>query len=210
MKRHPTQPDRPLHYFEDPQRRESLLVEDVARHHWPFVGQVLGLPFQRQSLFTHLPKALYQKDGDVDIAVWNDPRTEKELLIAIEVKTLHLRRDGELKSQKPLKHEKQLLQLQEEGWDYVWLFDFIVTEPEAGWFHSQSFDGFDKHSKHVAPGFGHAVFQINAVQGRPEADAGSLPQKVLAYPERIVLPSKREELLNVFRKHARTDLQTVA
>lgn len=186
-----------VHYFEDPQSRERKLTHDVVQYHWSQVAQAMGLNVPHQ-VFVELDKKLYGTIGDVDYAIWVQPNTSCECLIGIEVKTTYLQRDGTLKAQKKEKHQKQIQRLQQEGWDYIWLLDFIVTEPAHDWRHPQSFDGFHKYEKVAGPSIGHIVFQINSIMGRPESEAGSISQKVLAAAERQPSQASHNTLLSAF------------
>ncbi len=168
-----------MHYYEDPQSREKKLTRDFVDIHQSTLCQVLGLS-QGDKIVVELQKSRYGASGDVDIAVWKNPNSENERLIGIEVKSLFLEDGGKFKSEKLLKHNKQIKALVKEGWDCVYLFDFIVTKPASGWFHPQAFEGYDNYRKTVeGEKSGHVVFQINAVAGKPESMAGSISHKIL-------------------------------
>jgi hypothetical protein len=189
-----------MHYYEDPQKREQKLTLDIVQTYWRYVADILKLDHDCRILI-QMPKSMYAAKGDVDIAVWSHPNSESEALIAVEIKTMHLDKEGKLKSQKLNRHEKQLRNLEKDGWDYVWLFDFIVTEPVEGWWHPQAFDGYTKHKKIVGTEFyGHAVFQVNSVSGRSECEAGSISYQVLCQASELSRKPHRANLMRVFQK----------
>jgi hypothetical protein len=194
-----------MHYFEDAQNRERMLVEDLARYHWMDIQRILGIEHEHRFVI-HMDKRCYGAVGDVDIGIWVAPDTPDEQLIAIEVKTQFLCSDGLLRSQKREKHRKQLENLKRDGWDYVWLFDVIVTEPALDWWHPQAFDGFDQHARVVDDGYGHCRLQINAVHGRPESEAGSIGQERLKVPWRLPAVPARQKIVRAFRGRAMRDV----
>ncbi len=188
-----------MHYYEDPQSREKKLTRDFVYIHQSTLCQVLGLS-QGDKVVIELQKSRYGASGDVDIAVWKNSNSENEKLIGIKVKLLILEENGEFKSEKLLKHNKQIKALEKEGWDYVYLFDFIVTKPANGWFHPQAFEGYDSYRKTVESDmYGHVVFQINAVAGKPESKAGSICHKILQEAKAHEAKDGRLKIVEAFK-----------
>jgi hypothetical protein len=188
-----------MHYYEDPQSREKKLTRDFVYIHQSTLCQVLGLS-QGDKVVVEFQKSRYGASGDVDIAVWKNPNSENEKLIGIEVKSLFLEEVGEFKSEKLLKHNKQIKALEKEGWDYVYLFDFIVTKPASGWFHPQAFEGYDNYRKTVeSEKYGHVVFQINAIAGKPESMAGSISHKILQEAKAHKAKDGRLKIVEAFK-----------
>lgn len=189
-----------MHYYEDPQSREKKLTRDFVDIHQSTLCQVLGLG-KNDKVVVELQKSRYGANGDVDIAIWKNPRSENEKLIGIEVKSLFLEEDGEFKSEKLLKHNKQMKALEKEGWDYVYLFDFIVTKPATGWFHPQAFEGYDNYRKAVeSEKYGHVVFQINGVAWKPESMAGSISHKIIQEAKAIEAKDARLKIVEAFKR----------
>ena len=168
-----------MHYYEEHQKRETRLTNDIVSfHRWAIAG-VLGMG-PSDKIFVEFDKKSYGAKGDVDIVVWKNPGLEDESVMAVEVKVMFLNGEGSFKSKKALKHNKQIEALEKEGWDYVYFFDFIVVEPSESWFHGQAFEGFDKYDKTVKSKIcGHVVFQVNSVKHKPESFAGSISHKVI-------------------------------
>ena len=168
-----------MHYYEEHQERETKLTNDIVTFHRWAISDVLGVG-PTDKILVEFSKESYGANGDVDIVVWRNPGLKSESVIAVEVKVVFLNRDGNFKSKKEFKHNKQIGLLEKEGWDYVYFFDFIVVEPSDCWFHEQAFDGFEKYDKTVnSKVCGHVVFQINSVRHKPESMAGSISYKVL-------------------------------
>ena len=168
-----------MHYYEEHQERETQLTNDIVSFHQWAIKEVLAIG-PADKIFVEFDKKLYGAKGDVDIVVWRNPGLEGESVIAVEVKVMFLNGEGNFKSKKALKHNKQIEALEKEGWDYVYFFDFIVVEPSESWFHEQAFEGFDKYDKTVKSNIcGHVVFQINSVKHKPESLAGSISYKVI-------------------------------
>ena len=189
-----------MHYYEDLQNREKTLTRDFVSTHLRELYSVLDLKYG-DLVVVELQKHRYRKDGDVDIAVWKNPGSQNEEIIAIEVKVIFLDKDGSFKSEKLVKHNKQINALIKEGWDYVWFFDFIVNMPSQGWFHPQAFDGHDNYRKSVdAAACGHVVFQINSVAHKPESMAGSISKNELRVATKNAKQENREILLNALRE----------
>ena len=190
-----------MHYYKDNQDREHRLTHDVAAFHRWAISDVLTLS-RSDKLFCEFDKQKYGSNGDVDIAVWQNPGEESEVTIGVEVKVIHLNKNGEFKSEKKFKHNKQIDALIKDGWDYVFFFDFIVVEPSNSWFHEQAFDGFDKYSKEVKSDIcGHAVFQINSVAHKPESEAGSISSRLIKKPSRNINDLGREKVLAALRAY---------
>lgn len=184
----------PIHYFEDPQNRERKLTRDIAQIHLSTIALALELVGKGVPMF-EIPKQLYGAQGDVDLLIFYEPDSEKEALVACEIKTIHLTRSGELKSVKAKKSNKQLENLRRDGFDYIWLLEFIVTEPAGSWFHPQAGDAlFQETAKIANPSFGHAKFQIGAVAEKPESDAGSIGWKVVRPAVRQPVTDNRARL----------------
>jgi len=99
-----------MHYYEDRQSREKKLTRDFVDINQSILCQVLGLS-QGDKVVVELQKSRYGARGDVDIAVWKNPNSENEKLIGIEVKLLILEENGKFKSEKRLKHDKQIKNL---------------------------------------------------------------------------------------------------
>ncbi len=189
-----------MHYYEDPQFRERKLTRDFVDIHQGTLCQILGLHIG-DKIVVEFQKERYGASGDVDIAVWKNPNSKNEAFIGVEVKCLFLDEEGQLKSEKLLKHNKQIRALEKEGWDYAYFFDFIVTKPANGWFHPQAFEGHDNYRKTVeSKHYGHVVFQINAVVGKPESMAGSISPKVLQEAKKLELRSGRQQIREAFKK----------
>jgi len=82
----------------------------------------------------------------------------------------------------------------------VYLFDFIVTKPASGWFPLQPFEGFVNYRKTVeSEKYGHVVFQINAVAGKPESMGASIGH--IIYQEAKLLETKvsRHKIVEAFK-----------
>jgi len=190
-----------MHYYTDNQDREHRLTNDlVTVHRWAFDDVIELGPLDK--IICEFDKSLYGAEGDVDIAVWKNPGLEDEAIIGVEVKVMHLNKQGEFKSKKEYKHNKQIKALIKDGWDYVFFFDFIVVEPSVDWFHEQAFDGFDRYSKEVESGIcGHAVFQVNSVAHKPEAEAGSISKKLIKAASRNFNNSGRAAILKALREY---------
>ncbi|GBE00410.1 hypothetical protein BMS3Abin07_02461 [bacterium BMS3Abin07] len=190
-----------VHYYTDNQNREHRLTRDIVTFHRWAISDVLDLS-PRDKIICEFDKRRYGAEGDVDIAVWKNPGLENEATIGIEVKVIHLNKHGEFKSYKEFKHNKQIEALTNDGWDYVFFFDFIVVEPSVGWFHDQAFDGFDKYSKEVESVIcGHAVFQVNSVAHKPEAEAGSISTKLIKDASPNLNNPGRAEILRALREY---------
>jgi hypothetical protein len=168
-----------MHYCEEHQERETKLTNDIVSLHQWAIREVLAIG-PADKIFVEFDKKAYGAKGDVDIVVWRNPELEGESVIAVEVKVMFLNRDGNFKSKKAFRHNKQIEALEKEGWDYVYFFDFIVVEPSESWFHEQAFEGFEKYDKTVKSNIcGHIVFQVNSVKHKPESLAGSISHKVI-------------------------------
>lgn len=168
-----------MHYYKDPQNREKRLTRDFVGIHIGELCRALALSGD-DKIVVELQKERYGRRGEIDLAIWKNPGTAQENLIAVEIKVIVLEYDDSFSSEKWDKHNKQLNRCVEEGWDYVCFFDFIVTRPAAGWLHPQSFAGYDNYTKTVeAEICGHMVFQINSVAHKPESMAGSISWKKL-------------------------------
>lgn len=187
-----------MHYYEDPQSREKKLTRDFVDIHQSTLCQALGLS-QGDKVIVELQKSRYGANGDVDIAVWKNPNSANQKLIGIEVKSLFLEQGGKFKSEKLLKHNKQVKALEKEGWDYVYFFDFIVTMPANDWFHPQAFEGYDNYRKTVESKYGHVVFQINAVAGKPESMAGSISHHVIQEAKALEAKNGRLKIVEAFK-----------
>ena len=123
-----------MHYYKDPQNREKRLTRDFVGIHIGELYRALALSGD-DKIVVELQKERYGRRGEIDLAIWKNPGTAQENLIAIEIKVIVLEDDDSFSSEKRDKHNKQLNRCVEEGWDYVWFFDFIVTKPAAGWLH---------------------------------------------------------------------------
>jgi len=190
-----------MHYYTDNQNREHRLTHDIVTfHRWAF-SEILELNTS-DKIICEFDKKQYGAEGDVDIVAWKNPGLENEAIIGVEVKVIHLNKQGEFKSKKEFKHNKQIRALVKDGWDYVFFFDFIVVEPSTGWFHEQAFDGFDKYSKEVESDIcGHAVFQINSVEHKPEVEAGSISTKLIKAASPNLNNPGRDVILKSLREY---------
>jgi hypothetical protein len=187
-----------VHYYQNNTDREKQLTRDFVSVHQAELCRALDL-HQGDKVVVEMQKSRFARAGDVDIALWKNPYAENETFIAVEVKCLFLDSQGNFKSEKALKHNKQIRLLEDEGWDYVYFFDFIVTEPAIGWFHPQAFAGHDKYAKKVeSAACGHLVFQINSVAHKPESMAGSISCKTLQLSQRLATTEKRERIKSAF------------
>lgn len=190
-----------MHYFEDTQSREKQLTRDFVDIHRRLLCDLLSLN-QNDKIVVEFQKSKYGKNGDVDIAVWKNPEKIDEQFIAVEIKTLFLTESGKFKSEKLNKHHPQMVALEKEGWDLVYFFDFIVTQPARSWFHPQSFDGHENYRKTVPnEKHGHIVFQINSIVGRPESVSGSISHRVLNFAQSLPIKEGRaliKEAINSF------------
>jgi hypothetical protein len=147
-----------MHYYEEHQERETKLTKDIVSLHQWAIREVLAI-VPADKIFVEFDKKSYGAEGDVDIVVWRNPGIEGESVIAVEVKVMFLNGEGNFKSKKEFKHNKQIKALEKEGWDYVYFFDFIVVEPSESWFHEQAFEGFEKYDKTVKSKF--KMIQLN-------------------------------------------------
>ncbi len=190
-----------IHYYIDNQNREHRLTQDIVRYHpWVFSDVLCLTPSDKN--FCEFDKCRYGAEGDVDIVVWRNPGSESEEIIGIEVKVIHLNKEGEFRSKKEFKHNKQIKALVRDGWDYVFFFDFIVVSPSDSWFHEQAFDGFDNYSKRVECDIcGHAIFQINSVSHKPEAEAGSVSTRIIKDASKNLNNPGRDEILRALREY---------
>ena len=164
-----------MHFREDTQTREHRVTQALVSP-GPLQYELMSSLELNGTcvLIPELDKATYGKIGDVDIAIICNLGQREETICGIEVKVMHLTSDGRFKSKKEGKHVKQIRQLEEEGWDRIYLLDVIVTDPAQGWLHSQSIDGIANFEKECGGTIaGHLVMQINSVAHKPETDAGS-------------------------------------
>lgn len=186
-----------MHYFEDPQKRERHVTRDIVHTYLSPIAMALELTGEGIPLL-EVQKSVYGAKGDVDLLIYYEPGKESESLIACEIKTSYLKSNGELKSAKANKRrtKTQLDNLRKDGFDYVWLLEFIVTEPAHGWFHPQAGEGLLIDTVTVEDAeFGHAKFQISAVSGRPEAEAGGISSRLVQKASRLPRSHKRENII---------------
>lgn len=191
-----------MYYFEDSQSREHNVTRDIAQTYLSTVLKELELSGKVIPMF-EVQKLIYGAKGDVDLLLYYEPDTETEsLLVACEIKTIHLTSDGQLKSVKAKKRKTkiQLANLQEDGFDYVWLLEFIVTEPANSWFHPYAGDAlFMETTTLENSNIGHAKFQISAIAGKLEADGGSIARRVIQKANRLPRRPQWENLMGVIR-----------
>ena len=164
-----------MHFRDETQLREHRVTEALASPGFLQTDLLRELRIESHPCIAReLDKSLYGRRGDVDLVIATGWNTVAEKLYAIEVKVMVLDGDGRFRSEKRNKHSKQLDLLRDEGWHYVYLLDVIVTHPAQGWLHPQAFHGFNNFQKEVEDQhIGHIVLQINAVDHKPETDAGS-------------------------------------
>lgn len=168
--------------------------------HQRLLCSLLGLK-RGDKVVIEFQKKKYGRSGDVDIAAWINPNTEDERIIGVEVKSLFLNADGVFKSEKLLKHNKQLNALEKEGWDAVYFFDFIVSSPANGWLHPQVFEGYENYRKVVeSMNHGHVVFFISSVAGKPESVAGGISHEVLQEAMPLSQKPDRIKILEALKK----------
>lgn len=192
-----------MYYFQDPKNRERRVTHDISRTYLDSVARAIGIKGGVYT-FSEFQKALYSAEGDVDLLIYHEPFTPGESLIACEIKTSYLDSAGKLKSGKPKKSLKQLRNLEADGFDYVWLLEFVVTEPGQDWFHPQAADGVGIHTADLANlPYGHAKFQICGVAGRPEADAGSITYEAIQLAQRLPRNRRSEFLLETVREQVK-------
>ena len=96
-----------MHYYEEHQERETQLTNDIVSFHQWAIKEVLAIG-PADKIFVEFDKKLYGAKGDVDIVVWRNPGLEGESVIAVEVKVMFLNGEGNFKSKKALKHNKQI------------------------------------------------------------------------------------------------------
>lgn len=170
-----------MHFRDEQQEREHQVTQALVNPgplHRELV-RALGIN-SRYWVEAEFNKKAYKRIGDVDLAFSINPNTRWEQIYAIEIKVMQLRSDGTFQSEKRNKHEKQLTQLQKEGWHRIFLLDVIITQPAQGWCHPQAEEGLKQFTKEVQNEIaGHIVMQINAVAHKSETEAGSVNCELL-------------------------------